>query len=174
MGRVDDVIDVAGHLLSTGEMEEAVSTHKDVAECAVIGVHDNMKGQIPLGLVVLKAGVDRTKEEVMKELAQMVRNTIGPIACYKETGIVKRLPKTRSGKIRRATMRKIVDGEQYSIPSTIDDPTTLGRSKRCLKRGRIQTEKINTFNKTISRIQDMHDVFAVCKMGGNEAVLTMN
>jgi propionyl-CoA synthetase len=133
MGRVDDVINVAGHRLSTGEMEEVVSTHKDVAECAVIGVHDNLKGQLPLGLVVLKAGADRDPEEIRRELAQMVRNTIGPIACYKETGVVKRLPKTRSGKILRATMRKIADGDQYTIPSTIDDPTALGEIEIVLK-----------------------------------------
>jgi propionyl-CoA synthetase len=133
MGRVDDVINVAGHRLSTGEMEEVVSTHKDVAECAVIGVHDNLKGQLPLGLVVLKSGADRDPEEIRRELAQMVRNTIGPIACYKETGVVKRLPKTRSGKILRATMRRIADGDQYTIPSTIDDPTTLGEIENVLK-----------------------------------------
>jgi propionyl-CoA synthetase len=133
MGRVDDVINVAGHRLSTGEMEEVVSTHKDVAECAVIGVHDNLKGQLPLGLVVLKSGVDRDAEEVRKELSLMVRNTIGPIACYKETCVVKRLPKTRSGKILRGTMRKIADGEQYSVPSTIDDPATLGEIETALK-----------------------------------------
>ncbi len=133
MGRVDDVINVAGHRLSTGEMEEVVSTHKDVAECAVIGVHDNLKGQLPLGLVVLKSGADRESEEVRRELSQMVRNTIGPIACYKETVVVKRLPKTRSGKILRGTMRKIADGEAYAMPSTIDDPTTLGEIETALK-----------------------------------------
>jgi len=133
MGRVDDVINVAGHRLSTGEMEEVVSTHKDVAECAVIGVHDNLKGQLPLGLVVLKSGVDREAEDVKKELFLMVRNTIGPIANYKETCVVKRLPKTRSGKILRGTMRKIADGEQYTVPSTIDDPATLGEIEAALK-----------------------------------------
>ena len=111
MGRVDDVINVAGHRLSTGEMEEVVSTHKDVAECAVIGAHDQLKGQLPLGLIVLKSGVDRDEEDIRMELSHMMRNTIGPIACYKETVVVKRLPKTRSGKILRATMRKIADGE---------------------------------------------------------------
>jgi len=125
MGRVDDVINVAGHRLSTGEMEEVVSTHQDVAECAVIGVHDDLKGQVPMGLVVLKAGADRDPDDIKKELYLMVRNTIGPIACYKETCVVKRLPKTRSGKILRGTMRKIADAEPYSLPSTIDDPTTL-------------------------------------------------
>jgi propionyl-CoA synthetase len=133
MGRVDDVINVAGHRLSTGEMEEVVATHKDVAECAVIGVHDNLKGQLPLGLVVLKSGADRDPGEVRKELSLMVRNTIGPIACYKETCVVKRLPKTRSGKILRATMRKIADGDPYAAPSTIDDPAILGEIEQALK-----------------------------------------
>jgi propionyl-CoA synthetase len=134
MGRVDDVINVAGHRLSTGEMEEVVSTHKDIAECAVIGVHDNLKGQLPLGLCVLKAGVNKSEEEIRKELTQMIRSTIGPIACYKETCVVKRLPKTRSGKILRGTMRKIADGETYTMPSTIDDPVTLGEIEEALKK----------------------------------------
>ncbi|HEY6012150.1 MAG TPA: propionyl-CoA synthetase, partial [Nitrospirota bacterium] len=133
MGRVDDVINVAGHRLSTGEMEEVVSTHRDIAECAVIGVHDNLKGQLPLGLVVLKSGVNRDEEDVKKELFLMIRNTIGPIACYKETAVVKRLPKTRSGKILRSTMRKIADGESYTMPSTIDDPATLDEIEAALK-----------------------------------------
>jgi propionyl-CoA synthetase len=133
MGRVDDVINVAGHRLSTGEMEEVVSTHKDVAECAVIGVHDNLKGQLPIGLVVLKAGADRDPDDLKKELSQMVRNTIGPVACYKETVVVKRLPKTRSGKILRGTMRKIADGEQFALPSTIDDPAILGEIGEALQ-----------------------------------------
>jgi propionyl-CoA synthetase len=134
MGRVDDVINVAGHRLSTGEMEEVVSTHKAVAECAVIGVHDTIKGQIPLGLCVLKSGVNGNEESVRKELVQMMRNIIGPIACYKETCIVKRLPKTRSGKILRGTMRKIADGEIYTVPSTIDDPAILGEIEEALKK----------------------------------------
>jgi propionyl-CoA synthetase len=127
------VINVAGHRLSTGEMEEVVSTHKDVAECAVIGVHDNLKGQLPIGLVVLKAGADRDPDDLKKELSQMVRNTIGPVACYKETVVVKRLPKTRSGKILRGTMRKIADGEQFALPSTIDDPAILGEIGEALQ-----------------------------------------
>jgi propionyl-CoA synthetase len=133
MGRVDDVINVAGHRLSTGEMEEVVATHKDVAECAVIGVHDGLKGQVPIGLVVLKAGADRPDEEMKKELSQLVRNTIGAIACYKETAVVKRLPKTRSGKILRGTMRKIADSETYTAPSTIDDPAVLEEIENSLK-----------------------------------------
>ncbi|MEW6738915.1 MAG: propionyl-CoA synthetase [Nitrospirota bacterium] len=133
MGRVDDVINVAGHRLSTGEMEEVVATHPDVAECAVIGVYDGLKGQLPLGLVVLKAGVSKDHDEIKKELVRMVRNTIGPIACYKETCIVARLPKTRSGKILRGIMRKIADGEAYAIPSTIDDPAILEEIEQAMK-----------------------------------------
>jgi len=134
MGRVDDVINVAGHRLSTGEMEEVVSTHKDIAECAVIGVHDELKGQVPVGLCVLKAGAKATDAEIRSDLSQMIRNTIGPIASYKETCVVKRLPKTRSGKILRGTMRKIADGETYAMPSTIDDPTTLTEIEEALKK----------------------------------------
>jgi propionyl-CoA synthetase len=134
MGRVDDVINVAGHRLSTGEMEEVVSMHKDIAECAVIGVHDNLKGQVPLGLCVLKAGSNKSEENIRKDLSSMIRNTIGGIASYKETCVVKRLPKTRSGKILRGTMRKIADGEAYTMPSTIDDPATLGEIEEALKK----------------------------------------
>ena len=134
MGRVDDVINVAGHRLSTGEMEEVVAMHRDIAECAVIGVHDELKGQVPVGLCVLKAGADRPEEEIRKDLAAMIRDMIGPIASYKVTCVVKRLPKTRSGKILRGPMRKIADGEQYSIPSTIDDPSTLNEIEEALKR----------------------------------------
>ncbi|HUJ18103.1 MAG TPA: propionyl-CoA synthetase [Nitrospirota bacterium] len=134
MGRVDDVINVAGHRLSTGEMEEVVSTHQSIAECAVIGVHDDLKGQVPVGLCVLKAGADRAEEDIQKDLAKMIRDTIGPIASYKETCVVKRLPKTRSGKILRGTMRKIADSEPYLMPSTIDDPTTLNEIEEALKK----------------------------------------
>lgn len=134
MGRVDDVINVAGHRLSTGAMEEVVAQHKDVAECAVIGAHDPLKGQLPVGLVVLKAGVIREEEEIKKELVQMIRNEIGPIACFREATIVTRLPKTRSGKILRSTIRKIADGQQYPIPSTIDDPSILGEVEEALKK----------------------------------------
>jgi propionyl-CoA synthetase len=133
MGRVDDVINVAGHRLSTGEMEEVVATHKDVAECAVIGVHDGLKGQVPVGLCVLKAGANRSDEDIKKELSQLIRDQIGAIVCYKETAVVKRLPKTRSGKILRGTMRKIADGEPYSVPSTIDDPAILPEIEGALK-----------------------------------------
>lgn len=134
MGRVDDVINVAGHRLSTGAMEEVMSQHEDVAECAVIGAHDSLKGQLPVGLVVLKSGVTRGEEELKKELVQMIRNDIGPIACFKQAVIVTRLPKTRSGKILRSTMRKIANGEPYSIPSTIDDPSILKEVEEALKR----------------------------------------
>ncbi len=133
MGRVDDVINVAGHRLSTGAMEEVIATHPAVAECAVIGAADDFKGQLPVGLVVLKAGVDQDPEEIKKELIQMVRDQIGPIASFKSVAIVARLPKTRSGKILRGTMRKIADGEQYSIPSTIDDPATLEEINQALQ-----------------------------------------
>ncbi len=125
MGRVDDVINVAGHRLSTGGMEEIVATHPDVAECAVLGVADNLKGQVPLGFFVLKAGVTKSSEEIGKECVQMVRDQIGPVACFKQATEVPRLPKTRSGKILRGTMRKIADNEEYRMPSTIDDPTVL-------------------------------------------------
>lgn len=125
MGRIDDVINIAGHRLSTGAMEEVVATHPHVAECAVFGTSDSLKGQKPLGLVVLKAGVDCDEEALKIELVQMIRDKIGPIACYRETAIVARLPKTRSGKILRGTMRAISVGREYRMPSTIDDPTTL-------------------------------------------------
>ncbi len=113
MGRIDDVINIAGHRLSTGAMEEVVATHPDVAECAVIGVNDQLKGQLPVGFVVFKAGVNKSIEEVAPELTRMVREQIGPIACYKQTALVKRLPKTRSGKILRGTMRSIANGREY-------------------------------------------------------------
>ena len=122
MGRVDDVINVAGHRLSTGEMEEIIGGHNAVAECAVVGRDDDLKGQIPIGLVVLKSGVEVDEASLSKELVTMIRNSIGAIACYKDTYIVKRLPKTRSGKILRKNMRQMINGESYVVPSTIDDP----------------------------------------------------
>src|SRR5919108_948759 len=122
MARTDDIINVAGHRLSTGAMEEVLATHPDVAECAVIGVADELKGQLPLGLLVLKAGVERQDEDVVGEAVQLVRDRIGPVAAFKSAVIVDRLPKTRSGKILRGTMRRIADGEEYSTPPTIDDP----------------------------------------------------
>lgn len=133
MGRVDDVINVAGHRLSTGEMEEIVATHPHIAECAVIGAADSLKGQLPVGLVVLKSGVDGDREQIKSELVKMVRNQIGPIACFKSVAIVDRLPKTRSGKILRGTMRKIADSEEYRMPSTIDNPAALSEIESALR-----------------------------------------
>ncbi len=125
MSRTDDIINVAGHRLSTGGMEEVLSFHPDVAECAVMGVADEIKGEVPFGAVVLKAGVDRPDHEIIQELIQMVREKIGPIASFKTATIVKRLPKTRSGKILRGTMKKIADGVEYRMPATLDDPAIL-------------------------------------------------
>ncbi|HOO89891.1 MAG TPA: propionyl-CoA synthetase [Syntrophales bacterium] len=125
MGRMDDVINVAGHRLSTGAMEEVVAKHKDVAECAVLGANEQLKGQVPVGFAVLKSGVDRNPDDIVKELVQMVRSDIGAVACFKQCAIVKALPKTRSGKILRATMRKIANGETYTVPSTIEDESVL-------------------------------------------------
>lgn len=132
MGRVDDVINVAGHRLSTGSMEEVISKHPDVAECAVIGVADDFKGQLPLGFVVLKEGVKKDHAQVLKELVEMVRDQIGAVAVFKLATIVKRLPKTRSGKILRSTMRKVADGQKFTVPSTIDDPMTLSEIEEVL------------------------------------------
>jgi propionyl-CoA synthetase len=134
MGRIDDVINVAGHRLSTGAMEEVLASHPDVAECAVIGVHDQLKGEVPLGLVVLKTGVQRAESDVVTQLVQLVRDRIGPVAFFKTAAVVKRLPKTRSGKILRGTMRKIADGEQYNVPPTIDDPVALDEIRGSLGR----------------------------------------
>lgn len=125
MARTDDIINVAGHRLSTGGMEEVLANHPDVAECAVVGAADNLKGQVPLGFIVLKSGVSRSGEDIVGEVVQMVRRDIGPVAAFKEAVIVQRLPKTRSGKILRGTMQKIADGEEYPMPATIDDPTIL-------------------------------------------------
>lgn len=132
MGRIDDVINVAGHRLSTGEMEEIVGAHPAIAECAVVGIHDDLKGQLPLGLVVLKDGVSVNDSELATELVGNVRDKIGPVACFHQALVVSRLPKTRSGKILRGVIRKIADGEQYVIPSTIDDPTSLNEIERAL------------------------------------------
>ncbi len=134
MARTDDIINVAGHRLSTGGMEEVLAAHRDVAECAVVGVADELKGEIPVGFVVLKAGVDRAHEDIVKELIQMVRGKIGPVAAFKTATIVPRLPKTRSGKILRGTMKQIADGSAYSTPATIDDPAILGEIAESLQR----------------------------------------
>ena len=125
MARTDDIINVAGHRLSTGAMEEVLSGHPDVAECAVIGVADSLKGQVPVGFVVLKAGRERAASEIERECVTRVRDEIGPVAAFKRAIVVKRLPKTRSGKILRGTMRQIADGEEVRIPATIDDPAIL-------------------------------------------------
>ncbi|WP_456297341.1 propionyl-CoA synthetase [Vibrio sp. AK197] len=132
MGRIDDVINVAGHRLSTGEMEEVVGAHPAVAECAVIGIHDELKGQLPLGLVVLKDGVDVEALQLEGELVGKVREEIGAVACFKHALVVDRLPKTRSGKILRRVIRQIADGEEYVVPSTIDDPSSLSEIEKAL------------------------------------------
>jgi propionyl-CoA synthetase len=133
MARTDDIINVAGHRLSTGAMEEVLSSHKDVAECAVIGVADQLKGQVPLGFLVLKNGVTRDHSEITKEVVQLVRDEIGPVAAFKLAIVVDRLPKTRSGKILRGTMQKIADSESYKLPATIDDPLILSEISDALQ-----------------------------------------
>jgi propionyl-CoA synthetase len=132
MSRTDDIINVAGHRLSTGAMEEVLAAHPDVAECAVVGVNDAMKGQIPVGFLVLKAGVARAHGEIVIEVVQMVRQKIGPVAAFKTAVVVDRLPKTRSGKILRGTMQKIANAEDYKMPATIDDPAILHEIKQAL------------------------------------------
>jgi propionyl-CoA synthetase len=132
MSRTDDVINVAGHRLSTGAMEEVLSSHPDVAECAVLGVEDDLKGQVPPGFMVLKAGVTRDRAEIIKDVVQMVRDRIGPVASFKTATVVKRLPKTRSGKTLRGTIQKIADNKEYTVPATIDDPAVLGEIEEAL------------------------------------------
>ena len=133
MARTDDVINVAGHRLSTGAMEEVLASHPDVAECAVVGVADAMKGQVPLGFVVINDGVNRASEDICTEVVRLVREKIGPVAAFRLCSVVKRLPKTRSGKILRATMRKIADAEEWKMPATIDDPLILNEIAEALK-----------------------------------------
>jgi len=133
MGRTDDIINVAGHRLSTGGMEEVLAGHADVAECAVVGIKDALKGEVPCGFAVLKAGVNRPPEEIERELVGLVREKIGPVAAFKLAITVARLPKTRSGKILRGTMKKIADGEPWSMPATIDDPVILTEIGAVLK-----------------------------------------
>ncbi|MGB0936224.1 MAG: AMP-binding protein [Colwellia sp.] len=125
MGRTDDIINVAGHRLSTGEMEEALSSHSAIAECAVIGIHDDLKGQVPFGLVTIKNGITETADELKRNFKELVREDIGKIASLKEVVIVERLPKTRSGKILRKTLRQMIDGQNVEVPSTIDDPEII-------------------------------------------------
>ena len=139
MSRTDDIINVAGHRLSTGAIEEVLSEHQSVAECAVVGIKDQLKGQLPIGLVVLKSGVDKDNETISKECVQMVRDKIGPVAAFKLAMIIKRLPKTRSGKILRGTIRKIADKEEYKTPATIDDPAILDEIKQNLIKNKIIT-----------------------------------
>ena len=133
MARTDDIINVAGHRLSTGGMEEVIATHPDVAECAVIGMADQLKGQVPAGFIVLNSGVERAEGDIEGEVVKLVREKIGPVAAFKLAMTVPRLPKTRSGKILRGTMRKIADGEDYKMPATIDDPVILDEITAVLK-----------------------------------------
>ncbi len=137
MSRTDDIINVAGHRLSTGAIEEVLAEHKSVAECAVLGIADKLKGQLPIGLLALKAGVQQKNEEIIKECVSMVRDKVGPVAAFKIAIVVKRLPKTRSGKILRGTVRKIADNEPYKMPATIDDPLILEEIKEDLIKNNI-------------------------------------
>ncbi len=137
MSRTDDIINVAGHRLSTGAMEEVLAEHQDVAECAVLGIADKLKGQLPIGLLTLKAGVTKKHEDISKECVQMIREKVGPVAAFKTAIVIKRLPKTRSGKILRGTVRKIADNEPYKMPATIDDPAILDEIKEDLKKNNI-------------------------------------
>ncbi len=133
MGRTDDIINVAGHRLSTGGMEEVIASHPDVAECAVLGVKDEIKGEQPCGFIVLKSGVNRPYEDIEKEVVKLVRDKIGPVAAFKMVLIVSRLPKTRSGKILRGTMKKIADHDPWATPATIEDPKVLDEIKEALE-----------------------------------------
>jgi len=137
MSRTDDIINVAGHRLSTGSIEEVLSEHQSVAECAVLGIADKLKGQLPIGLVVLKTGVKKDNETISKECVKMVRDKIGPVAAFKVAIVIKRLPKTRSGKILRGTIRKIADKEEYKMPATIDDPAILKEIEEDLRKNNI-------------------------------------
>jgi propionyl-CoA synthetase len=125
MSRTDDVINVAGHRLSTGAIEEVLATHPDVAECAVTGIRDALKGHVPLGFLCLKAGAERDPDAVVAESVELVRSRIGPVAAFKRALVVERLPKTRSGKVLRGTLRRMADGDEYKVPATIDDPESL-------------------------------------------------
>ncbi|KPG02195.1 propionate--CoA ligase [Rhodopseudomonas sp. AAP120] len=133
MGRTDDIINVAGHRLSTGGMEEILASHPDVAECAVLGINDTIKGEVPCGLIVLKSGVTRDHAEIEKEIVKLVRDKLGPVAAFKLAITVPRLPKTRSGKILRGTIKKIADGDAWTMPATIEDPTALDDISSALK-----------------------------------------
>jgi len=133
MTRVDDVINVAGHRLSTGQIEEVLASHAAVAECACVGIADEMKGQVPLGFLVLKSGVGQPEGEIVREVVQMVRDKIGPVAFFKQALVVPRLPKTRSGKILRGTMQKIADRQPWKMPATIEDPVVLDEITKSLE-----------------------------------------
>jgi len=133
MGRTDDVINVAGHRLSTGEMEEILASHKDVAECAVVAQPDELKGELPVGFVILKNSSTIGHEQLQQELIQSIRSEIGAIACLKTLHIVPRLPKTRSGKILRRLIRQVLQGDDVAVPSTIDDPTSIDAIKETLR-----------------------------------------
>jgi len=132
-GRIDDDIKVSAHRLSTTDMEEVISKHSDIAECAVIGIADELKGQVPFAFVVLKAGITRNSNTILSEIYELVRKNVGPVASFKKGIIVEKLPKTRSGKIVRGTMRKMADGEDYVMPSTIDDSQTIFDIKKGLE-----------------------------------------
>jgi propionyl-CoA synthetase len=134
MARTDDVINVAGHRLSTGAMEEVLASHPDVAECAVIGINDELKGQLPMGFLCLNKGCDRDHDTIVAECVRLVRDRIGPVAAFKHAVVVDRLPKTRSGKILRGIMSRIADGREYRPPATIDDPAILGEIGESLAR----------------------------------------
>jgi propionyl-CoA synthetase len=133
MGRTDDIINVAGHRLSTGGMEEVLAAHPDVAECAVLGIKDELKGEVPCGFIVLKAGVDRDHADIEKEIVALVRERIGPVAAFKLAITVPRLPKTRSGKILRGTIKKMADHEPWTMPATIEDPKVLDEIGAAMK-----------------------------------------
>ncbi len=134
MARTDDIINVAGHRLSTGAIEEVLTSHPDVAVCAVIGPSDALRGQLPVGFVVLNAGAKRGEQELVDELIERVREQIGPVVAFKKACVVSRLPKTRSGKILRGTMRRIADGEPWRTPPTIDDPASLDEIRAALQK----------------------------------------
>jgi len=133
MGRTDDIINTAGHRLSTGGMEEVLASHKDVAECAVVGIKDELKGEVPCGFIVLKTGVNRAVDEIEKECIALIREKVGPVASFRLAITVGRLPKTRSGKILRGTMKKIADGDAWTMPATIEDPKVLEEIGGALK-----------------------------------------
>ena len=133
MARTDDIINVAGHRLSTGGMEEVLSAHPDVAECAVLGIADTLKGQIPIGFIILKDGTEKAPNDIEAEYVQLIRQKIGAVSALKIIMKVDRLPKTRSGKILRGTIRKIADGDDWSMPATIDDPAILDEISKVLK-----------------------------------------